>query len=81
MSHVMRKTAFYICENKASKAQIKAQISPVPAQLISAFVLATYTVLSLYFLNPKFQVSSHLLWLYIRFCVRPGRKPQRQVFL
>ena len=26
-------------------------------------------------LVPKFQVSSHLLWLYSVVCVRPGRKP------
>ena len=32
----------------------------------SAFVFATRIVPSLYFLNPKFQASSHLLWLYSR---------------
>ena len=32
----------------------------VTAKLISAFVLATRIVQSLYFLNPKFQTSSHL---------------------
>ena len=43
----------------------KAQIScTVTAQLISAFVFATWIVQSLYFLNPKFQASSYLLWLY-----------------
>ena len=31
-------------------------------------------------LNPKFQVSSHLLWLNSPICVRPGLKPRRQVF-
>ena len=34
-----------------------------PAQLISAFVFAIRIVQSLYYLNPKFQVSSHFLWL------------------
>ena len=34
----------------------------------------------LYFLNPKFQASSHLLWLYSPVCVGPGWKPQRPVF-
>ena len=34
----------------------------------------------LYFLNPKFQASSHLLWLYSLVCVDIGQKPQRQVF-
>ena len=50
------------------------------AKLISAFVFATRIVQSLYYLNPKFQASSHLLWLYRPDCVRPGRKPQRPVF-
>ena len=35
-----------------------------------------YTVQFLYFLNPKFQDSSHLLWLYSTVCVGPGRKPR-----
>ena len=35
---------------------------------------------SLYFLNPKFQASSHLLWPYSPVCGRTGQKPQRQVF-
>ena len=52
----------------------------VTAKLISAFVFATWIVQSLYFLNPKFQASSHLLWLYSPVCVGPGRKPRRQVF-
>ena len=59
----------------------KTQISfAVTAKLISAFVFATLIVQSLYFLNPKFQVSSHLLWLYSLVCVGPGRKPRRPVF-
>ena len=41
----------------------KTQIScAVTAQLISVFVFATQIVQPLYFLNPKFQASSHLLW-------------------
>ena len=60
----------------------KTQISfSVTAKLISVFVFATQIVQSLYFLNPKFQASSHLLWLYSPVCVRPGRKPRRPVFL
>ena len=50
------------------------------AKLISSFVFATRIVQSLYFLNPKFQASSHLLWLYSPVCVGPGRKPRRPVF-
>ena len=34
----------------------------------------------LFYLNPKFQASSHLVWLYSLVCVRPGRKPRRPVF-
>ena len=40
---------------------------------------ATMRIQSLYFLIPKFQTSSHLLRLYSRVCVRPGRKPKRYV--
>ena len=50
------------------------------ASLFNAFVFATRIVQSLYFLNLKFQASSHLLWLYSPVCVRPGRKPRRPVF-
>ena len=51
----MRKPSFCICENKA--------------KLISAFVFATRKVYPLYFLNLKFQASSHPLWLYGPICV------------
>ena len=33
-----------------------------------------------FFLNTKFQTSSHLVWLYSLVCVRPGWKPGRPVF-
>ena len=59
----VRKSDFCICENKDAK-------------LISAFVFATCIVQYLCFPNPKFQVSSHLLWLYSPVCVEPGRKPR-----
>ena len=49
-------------------------------KLISAFVFATEIVRSLFFLNLKFNASSHLLWLYSLVCVGPGRKPRRPVF-
>ena len=65
----MIKPAFCICENKDADAK-----------LISAFVFATRIVQSLYLLNPKFQASSHLLWLYSPVCVGPGRKPRGPVF-
>ena len=43
--------------------------------LISAFVFTTRIVQFLYFLNPKFPVSSRLLCLYSPVCVRPVWKP------
>ena len=59
----------------------KTQISfAVTTKLISAFVFATQVVKSLYFLNTKFQASSHLVWLCSLVCVGPGRKPRRPVF-
>ena len=62
-------------------AKTKMQISfAVTAKLISAFVFATRKVQSLHYLNPKYQASSNLLWLYSPVCVGPGRKPKRQVF-
>ena len=62
-------------------AKTKTQISfALTAKLISAFVFATWIVQSICFLYPKFQVSSHLLWLYSPVCVGPGRKPRRPVF-
>ena len=62
-------------------AKTKTQISfAITAKLISAFVFAIRIVQSLYYLNPKFQASSHLLWLYSPVCVRPGQKPRRPVF-
>ena len=75
MNLVMRKWAF-------AYAKTKTQIScAVTAQLISTFVFAMRIVQSLYYLNPKFQASSHLVWLYSPVCVGPGRKPRRLVFL
>ena len=47
----------------------------VTAKLISAFVFAIRIVQSLFYLNLKFQASSHLVWLYSPVCVGPGRKP------
>ena len=68
----MRKPAFCICGNKDADqlhGNREAISFAVTAKLISAFVFATRTVLSLYFLNPKFQASSYLLWLYSPVCV------------
>ena len=70
----MRKLAFYICKNKGAD-QLQGTV-----QLINAFVFGTQRVQSLYFLNPKFQASSHLQWLDSQVCVEPGWKTKRQVF-
>ena len=54
----------------------KTQISfAVTAKLISVFVFATWIVQYLYFLNTKFQASSHLQWLHSLVCVRPRQNP------
>ena len=78
-SRVVRKPAFCICENKDAD-QLRGNSFAVTAKLISAFVFATRIVQTLFFLNPKFQASSHLLWLYSPVCVGPGRKPQTPDF-
>ena len=57
-------------------AKTKAQISfAVKTKLTSAFVFGTRIVQFLFFLNPKFAASSHLLCLHSLICVRPVRKP------
>ena len=77
VSRVIRKPAFCIYH-----AKTKAQRScAVTAQLISTVVSTTHIAKSLFFLNPKFQAYRNLLWLYSPVCVRPGRKPLRQVFI
>ena len=75
MRLVVRKPFFF------AYAKTKTQISfAVTAKLISAFVFATRIVQFLFYLNLKFQASSHLLWLYSPVCVGTGRKPRRPVF-
>ena len=60
-------------------AKTKTQISfAVTAKLIS--LCFCYTDSTIPLLPPKFQASSHLLWLYSPVCVGPGRKPRRRVF-
>ena len=63
LSHVMRKPDFCICENKV--ANLRLYFCHINSH-------------SHYFLNPKFQASAPLLWLYSPVHVGPGRKPQRQ---
>ena len=71
MSRDMRQL-FCIRENKGA--------DQLTAQLISAFIFATYMLKPLAFLNPKFQASSRFLWPYSPVFVGPGRKLGRQVF-
>ena len=67
----MRKPFFF------AYAKTKTQISfAVTEKLISAFVFAIQIIQSLFYLNPKFQASSRLLWLYSPVCVKHGRKPE-----
>ena len=70
LSLVMRKPAFCICENKDT--------DQLPGNHEADQSLCfRYIVQFLYFLNSKFQTSSHLLWLYSLVCVGPGRKAER----
>ena len=69
MSHLMRKPTICICENKGAD-QLRGN-----READHSFVFATRIVQFLYFLNPKFPVSSHLLCLYRPICVGPVRKP------
>ena len=68
MSRIMRKPTLCV--------KTKTQISFVAtANPISALFFATRIVHFLFFLNPKSQASSHLLWLYSLICVGPVQKP------
>ena len=66
----MRKLAFAYAK---TKPQIRCAVT---ALLISAFVFATSIVQSLFFLNPKFQASNHLLWLYSSVCQHWSETPK-----
>ena len=70
----MRKPAFCICENKDAD-QLRGN-----READQRLCFRYQIVQSLYFLNPKFQATSHFLWLYSPVCVGPGRKPRRPVF-
>ena len=74
LSLVMRKPAFCICVNKDAD-QLRSNCA-ADQRLCFRYTDST----SLYYLNPKFQGSSHLMRLYSPVCVEPGRKPRRPVF-
>ena len=73
MSRVMRKPDFCICENKDAD-QLRGNHEADQRLCFRKIVQ------SLYYVNPKSQASSHLLWLYSPVYVGPGRKPRRPVF-
>ena len=76
VAHIVMISAASCKNQRFAYAKTKTQIScAVTAQLISAFVFTPRIVQSLYFLNPKFQASSHLQWLYSLVCVRLGQNP------
>ena len=68
----MRKPAFCICENKdADQLRVNREADQ---HLFFCYIASAILLL------PKFQASSHLLWLYSPVCVGPGQKPRRPVF-
>ena len=70
----MRKPAFCICKIKDAD-QLRGNRE---ADQRLSFRYTDSTIL--YFLNLKFQASSHLLWSHSRVCVGPGWKPQKPFF-
>ena len=71
---IMRKPTLCICENKGTD-QLRSH-----CKADHTFVSATWIVKFLYFLNPKFPVSSHLQCLYSSVCVVPGLKLKLLIF-
>ena len=74
LSLVMRKPFFCICENKDAD-QLRGN-READQRFCFRYTDSTFPLL----LNPKFQVSSHLLCLYRMVCVGPCRKRRRPVF-
>ena len=71
----MREPAFCICENKdADQLRVNREADQ---RLCFRYIRI---VQSLFYINPKFQASSHLLWSYSPVCVKPGRKSRRPIF-
>ena len=66
-----------VCEPRPFNVPKQRRVD-LTAQLISAFNFAKKNMqVVLYFLNPTFQASSHILWLYSPVCIGPGRKLPR----
>ena len=75
MSHVMKKPAFCICENKDAD-QLHSKCA-ADQRLCFRYI---YSTIPRYFLDPKFQASGHL-WLYSLVCIGTGRNPLKTCFL
>ena len=73
LSRDVRKPDFCICENKAADQLCGNRTAD--QRLCFGYTDSTIPLL------PKFQASSHLLWLYSPVCVGPGRKPPKTGFL
>ena len=71
----MRKVIKKTNENRLfAYAKTKTQFSSADQRLL--FVFTVRIVQSIYYLNPKFQASSHLLLLHSPVCVVPRRNPE-----
>ena len=66
----MRKAAFCICKNKDAD-QLRGN-READQRLRFRYLDSAIPLLP----NPKFQASSHILWLYSPVCVGPGRSPK-----
>ena len=75
LSCVMRKPAFYICENKDAD-QLRGKRE---ADQRLCFRYKDSTIPQLH-ISENSSLCSQLLWLCSLVCVRPGRKPRRPVF-
>ena len=69
----MKKPAFNICENKGED---QLQGYRAGDQCLCFRYIDSTVPFNFLHVNPKFQASSHLLWLYSLICVGPGWKPQ-----
>ena len=63
LSNVMRKPVFHICEKKGRCADLHSNCTA------DQHLCFRYKVRSVFLLIPKFQASSHLLWLSSLVCV------------
>ena len=85
MSRVMRKPTFWFLSlsntNQAVQLQLYYQCSKNKgADQPDLCLCVRMCKMLVFFLNPKFQASSYLLWLYSLVCVGRGQRPRRPVF-